>query len=131
MINYPINRVGSSDDEPMRLVFLSPQYPDPYPVLRMFIEPFDKSKSVAELVKIEEMIKDTVAEGDASIRSRKYADIEQYILDQALALPLRIDEYSFEFRVQPWINGLSFPQYGGSAFRDVWIETSSTSSVSQ
>ena len=110
--------------EPMRLVLLSPQYPDSHAVLRTFIAPFGEGNSVGELVEVENMIKDAVEESDADTRSLKYAEIEQYIIDQALALPLRIDEYRFEFRVQPWVNGLEFPMYGGSALYSVRMETS-------
>ena len=110
--------------EPMRLVLLSPQYPDSHAVLRTFIAPFGEGNSVGELVEVENMIKDAVEESDADTRSLKYAEIEQYIIDQALALPLRIDEYRFEFRVQPWVNGLEFPMYGGSAFYSVRMESS-------
>ena len=111
-----------SGQNPMRLVLLSPQYRDPYPVLRTFIEPFGEGSQTVEFARIEKMIMDAVVDSDVSSRSRKFAEIEQYILDKSLALPLRIDEYRFEFRVQPRVNGLVFPQFGGSAYRDVWIE---------
>ena len=115
--------------EPMRLVLLSPQYPDSHAVLRTFIAPFGEGNSVGELVEVENMIKDAVEESDADTRSLKYAEIEQYIIDQALALPLRIDEYRFEFRVQPWVNGLQFPMYGGSAFYSVRMESSTNPQI--
>lgn len=110
--------------QPMRLIFLSPQYPDSHAILRTFIAPFGEGSSVGELVEVEKMIEDAVQESDAYTRSLKYAEIEQYIIDQALALPLRLDDYHFEFRVQPWVNGLEFPMYGGSAFYGVRIESS-------
>ncbi len=121
----------ASGYEPMRLFFFSPQYPDPYPVLRTFIEPFGEGNQTVEFAIIEEMIMDAVLESDVSIRSRKFAEVEQYILEKSLALPIRIDEYHFEFRVQSRVNGLVFPQFGGSAFRDVWIEEASTDSNSR
>ncbi len=110
--------------EPMRLVLLSPQTPDPHAVLRTFIAPFGVGNSVGELLEVENMIRDAIDENDADKRSLKYAEIEQYIIDQALALPLRIDEYHFEFQVQPWVKGLEFPMYGGSAFYNVRIDSS-------
>ncbi len=109
---------------PLRLIMLAPAYPDPHAVLRVFIDPFGADNSSEELEQVELMIEEAAIESDPSERRRRYAEIEQLILDEALALPLRIDEYEYEFRVQPWLAGLGFPRFGGSVFRDVSIDRS-------
>ena len=112
---------------PLRLVTLSPAYRDPHAVLRAFIDPFGPENESSELEEISAMVREAAAETDASERERRYIEIERLILERALALPLRLDEYEFEFRVRPSLDGLVFPQYGGSVFQGVKLEESNSS----
>ena len=104
------------------MIFTTLQYPDPHAVLREFIAPFGDGNSVGELAIVGKMINEASATQDAADRAARYAAIEQYIIDQALAYPIRVDEYHSDMRVQPWVHGLSFPQYGASRYRDVWFD---------
>ncbi len=108
---------------PLSLVFIAPAYPDPHAILRGFADPFGSQTPSQDYLKLKDMLEDASAIADTSERNRRYTELEQYILDNALAIPLRLDHFDFEFRVQPWLRNLTVPQYGGSIFRDLKIAT--------
>ncbi len=120
---------GSIDpkSDAIKLLLITPHYPDPNAVLREFIAPFGEGNSVGELAILEEMIKKARSNQDTAERFAQYAEIERYISDQALAYPLRIDEYVSNMRVQPWIHGLIFPQYNASRYHSVWFDETAPS----
>ncbi len=68
------------------------------------------------------MMSDAAAELDNAERQRKYEEIEQHILDQALAIPLQALDAHRDLLIQSWVHDLDFPRYHGSAFRDVWFD---------
>ncbi len=108
----------------MRLFYEAPQYPHPHAVLRSFASPFGKGNSSVELMEIEALLAEAVSEQDSVTQLRMYREIEQKILDDALALPLEIQKLNFEVLVQPWVQGLEFRKYTGSAFHNVWLDDS-------
>ncbi len=107
---------------PIREISISPLYPSPHAVLGSFVNVFGRSEPSAEFQEVEEMIAEASAEPDAATRSLKYRDIEQHILDQALALPLLVDWFNPEILVQPWVHNFNPPRFPGSAFHGVWFD---------
>lgn len=96
--------------------------PLPGGVLREFSKAFGDENKSAEFAEIDRMLLDAESELDAAARQGKYEDIEQHILDQALALPiLALDTYQ-QLVVQPWVHDLHYPRYHGSVFHNVWLD---------
>ena len=96
--------------------------PLPEGVLREFSEAFGDENKSAEFAEIGRMLLDAESELDAAARQGKYEDIEQRILDEALALPiLALDTYQ-QLVVQPWVHDLHYPRYHGSVFHNVWLD---------
>ncbi len=101
-----------------------PEYPDPSKVLNPFGSIFGKGDSSAQHQIVEGMIRKASSEPDPVVRLRLYSDIEAYILDEALAMPMFWPSEGYYIQVQPWVKGLIFPKYGGSRFKHVRIDTS-------
>ena len=98
------------------------EYPDPYAALRVFDETFGPGNSSPEAQMVEQMLHDASAELDAAARFERYAAVEQYILDEGIALPLYWSTQPSGFQLQPWVHGFKMPKYGGSWFADVWFD---------
>ena len=99
-------------------------YPSPYAVFRMLLSPFRPGHSSPEWLEVERMIRAAASEPDAARRLQRYEKIEQQLIDQALVIPVAIDEVVERIIVQPWVHGLSRPKYTGSMFHDVWLDDS-------
>ncbi len=112
----PLNELGMVE------VHVWPHYPHPHAVLIKFASAFRDQDAPAEIAEIRRLIADAAADPDAAERRLKYSTIEQRILDQALAIPLLALETQARIMIQPWVHGLKFPKYHGSAFKDVWID---------
>lgn len=96
--------------------------PLPDGVLREFSKAFGDENKSPEFAEIDRTLLDAESELDAAARQGKYEDIEQHILDQALALPiLALDTYQ-QLVVQPWVHDLHYPRYHGSVFHNVWLD---------
>ncbi len=65
---------------------------------------------------------DAAAEPDASTRLDLYREIEAYVIDEAIAVPLLWSNNIARATMQPWIHGYERPKYHGSRFVDVWID---------
>ena len=108
---------------PVRALAISPIYPDPYAVLRVFDGAFGSgggpSSNDAEVVALLERVK---SESDPSVRRALYDELEQHILDQALALPIYVDWRDTRILVQPWVHDFNLKRFSGSVFHDVWFD---------
>jgi len=71
---------------------------------------------------VEQMLRDAASRLDEAARLEQLADLEQHILDEALALPLYWTTPTAGYRLQPWVHGFNVPKYGGSIFADVWFD---------
>ena len=63
------------------------------------------------------------SERDPVVALQLYAEVEQYLLDNALVVPLW-EQSSFEYanRVQQWVHGYAVGRYGGSRCKNVWFD---------
>ncbi len=82
------------------------------------------SSSAMAVLSLRHMLDDAAFESDEAARLEKYLDIERYILDNALAIPLLWSPDRTTVWMQPWVNGYNPPKYYGSRYKDVWIDTS-------
>ncbi len=112
----------SLEDVHILKVRSSPIYPSPHGILLGFVKAFGRENMPAEFVQIERMLSDAAAEQDDAERQRKYEEIEQHVLDQALAIPIWAFESSVALLVQPWVHELKYRKYPGSAFHEVWLD---------
>ena len=101
---------------------VTPAYPDPYAVFRVFDGTFRNSRSSPEAETVSRMLQDAATEQDAALRLEKYAELEQHLIDQALVIPLRWYTGRKSYSYQTWVSGFHWPKYGGSKFKDVWFD---------
>ena len=97
-------------------------YPDPYSVFRVFADVFQDGNSSDESERVSEMLREAAFEQDAAKKFEKYRELEQHLIDRSLVIPMRWYTGENEYTFQTWVNGFSWPKYGGSKFRDVWFD---------
>ena len=100
----------------------SPEYYDAYAVLSAVPEIFGGDKPSAEFAEAGRMLKRAATESDVVKRLKLYSEVEEYILSQALALPIRWSVSGESAHLKPWVQGYTIPEYGGSRFKDVWFD---------
>ena len=113
---------GDGEIEMIRLR-VTPFYPDPYALLGVFESLFGEENPKGDLAAVEALLEAASSERDAAVRLQMYRDIEQHVLDEALAFPLKWNLAGECVRVQPWVHGYYIPKFGGSRFKDVWIDS--------
>lgn len=99
-------------------------YPSQEEILREFVNTFSETNDSPEVTKVREMFNQTRSEADAAKRQAAYAEIERYILEEALIVPLywTSTEYGRVARIQHWVEGFNPSPYdSGSRFKDVWL----------
>ncbi len=106
----------------MRFVRIRPGYPDPHAILGIIPVLFGEKGESPETQELEAMLQAAAAEPDAATRLERYQDIERHILDRALVLPLFWDSGGAYHVVRDWVHGFKVPKYGGSMFKNVWID---------
>ena len=112
------------DDGEIEMIRLrvTPSYPDPYAFWGVFDSLFGEENPTGDLAEAEALLSAASSERDAAVRLELYRDIEQRVLDDALAFPIKWNLAGECVRVQPWLHGYSIPKFGGSRFKDVWID---------
>ncbi len=108
----------------MMTVDLHATYPSAHGILLAFVNAFGAEKMPPEFAEIRGMISEAASKLDNAERARRYDAIERHILDSALAIPLQALEPHRTFLIQPWVHGLEYPRYSGSAFHDAWLDDS-------
>ncbi len=121
-VNY-LDRLRSGNLQMIRKS-VTPRYPAPHAVLWVFDEMFGENHLSPESIDLSRMLDAASTETDAALRLGMYQEIERYILENALAVPMFWSDGYEYVRVQPWVNNYNPPKYHGSRFKDVWIDTS-------
>lgn len=111
-----------SGELPFRVLTGSLSVPDPLHLLRRLATPFDGRHESEEFRVAAEMVSLAESEPDNVVREEIALEIERYLLDNALVLPLVIFESQYEVRVQPWVKGFEYRAYPHSLFEGVWLE---------
>ena len=112
----------NNDGYHIRLFHQGPAYPDPSTVLRAIDAPFGEIGKAPEFVKVEEMMNAAAVELDLAKRHEMYLEIENYLAEQALVVPIEVFPSNEHYRVQPWVHDLKPPKYPGSVFHNVWLD---------
>lgn len=109
-------------DYHFRMYHVIPTFPDPSTVLRGIVAPFGEIGKAPEFAEYEEMLEDAGTELDAVARHQKYLEIEAYLAEQALVIPVEIYPGSLCYRTHPWVNDLNPNKFLGSMFHNVWLD---------
>ena len=106
----------------MRIIVVSPSYPDPITVLRTLTSPFGKINRAPEFAQLEEMLTTASTELDTVKRHELFLGVEQYIAEHALVIPIATIPETVFYRHHPWVHDLNPPKYPGSIFHRVWLD---------
>ncbi len=106
----------------LRIFEVSPVYPDPATVLSVLAAPFGKLNRAPEFVELDAMLRDAATERDAVKRHEKYLEIEHYVAEIALVIPIRVIRPATPYRVHSWVHDFDPPKYPGSIFHKVWLD---------
>ena len=108
---------------PMRVFAVGPIYPDAYTVLKLFDGTFGSgSGSTSSDETLVNLLKQSRSEPDPRVRRDLYAELERYILNEALALPLYVDWRDTLAVTQPWVHGYNPKRFASSTFHKVWFD---------
>ena len=101
-------------------VYIEPQFPDPHavlaPVATLFGDEAGDYDRVAELINAAASTADTVS------RLSRYSEIERYLHDQALVLPIFWNRTTITEHVRNSVRGYNPKLYGGSTYSSVWLD---------
>ena len=106
----------------LRIFDVSPMYPDPATVLSVLAAPFGKLNRAPEFDELDAMLRDAATERDAVKRHEKYLEIEVYVAENALVIPIRVVRPAPSYRVHSWVHGFDPPKYPSSIFHKVWLD---------
>lgn len=118
---YQAMRDGAS--VPMRVISVAPVYPDAYAVLRLFDGAFGSGGgTMSSDESLVNLLEQSRSEPDPRVRRDLYAELERYILNEALAIPLYVDWRDTMAVVQPWVHGYNPKRFASSTFHGVWFD---------
>ena len=106
----------------MRTVDISPLNASPLSVLQHMVDPFGGETSHPEWAEVKNLVEAAATEPDLVVRYDLYRDIECYLHERALVIPLLVDWADIELKLQPWVNGFAPPRFSSSAFYNVWFD---------
>ncbi len=99
------------------------RFPDGMAVLAGLFEAFGVGNSSPEQAELDGMIQAAKGEADAVARLDMYEDIQEYVLNHALAMPFEWpSSVGSGISLQPWVHGYREPAFYGSRFKDVWFD---------
>lgn len=101
---------------------LTAAYPDPNAIFGIFNDPFKTGAKSFEASWVAGKLREANIESDTAKRLERYAEIEQFLIDQALVIPIEWGRPTRTYSAQTWVNDFKWPQYGGSKFKDVWFD---------
>ena len=103
-------------------VYIEPRFPDPHavlaPVATLFGDEAGDYDRVAELINAAASTADTVS------RLSRYSEIERYLHDQALVLPIFWNRTIITEHIRNTVRGYNPKLYGGSTYSSVWLDQS-------
>ena len=118
------NELQDAGEIEMIYGFATPDYPSPSAIVNDLARLFDSSEPGSDFASLAELIAEASATVDRIARDQRYVDIAEFIIDQALVLPLFWLTDDVIYLTRPDIKGFVEPPYGGSRFADTWIDAS-------
>lgn len=83
---------------------------------------FGADNDAPEVARFRELLERAVSEADDVERSGLYREVERYLIEATLVIPLYVSEGYARSLAQPWLKGLETATGLGSRFKDVWID---------
>lgn len=106
----------------IRIYDVNPAYPDPITVLRSLTAPFGKINRAPEFEELDAMLAAAATERDAVRRHELYLEIEEYVAEQALVIPVAVEPTTVHYRSHPWVRDFKPLKYPSSLFHRVWLD---------
>ena len=97
-------------------------YVDPHSIFEAFPRLFPDTHG--DYAHVRAMIAEAESTADSVVRLQRYAEIEQYLHDQALVLPVKRTNWSIPEHVRNTVRGYNPKLYGGSTYSSVWLDQS-------
>ncbi len=94
--------------------------PDPYQSLAIFDDLF--STQSAEWLAFRHELEKTAIEQDVAARRRMLANVERFLIENALVVPVLYDTETAVIAIQPRVLGLTGTSFSSSVFRTVWLD---------
>ena len=117
-----VRQLVASGRAPLRLLYIDPTYPDPNSVYSRMLDALPARNRPQETGHLADLIQLAEQEQDAAARSALHVQIERYIKDMALAIPV-LQSWGGPYIVtKPWIHGFTLPKFFASAFHRVRID---------
>ena len=106
----------------MTSVSISAANPDPHAIFGVFESLWGEEVDSDQYEIVLDRLSGAASELDRAKRVAAYQDLEQYLLDEALAMPLLWFDDGYFIRVQPWVHNFRPSKWSVSRFKDVWFD---------
>ncbi len=116
-----IAEAATNGSLPIRIVDTYPTYPDPNAVYYKIRNALANPTETWELNELNRLIDDAANHPDAAERNKLKSNVERFLHEQALVIPLVQNWGGPYILTKPWIHGLRVPQFPGSTFQNVTI----------
>ena len=116
-----IAEAATNGSLPIRIMDAYPTYPDPNAVYYKIRTALANPTETWELNELSRLIDAAANHPDAAERNKLKSNVERFLHEQALAIPLVQNWGGPYILTKPWIHGLRVPQFPSSAFQNVTI----------
>ena len=116
-----IAEAATNGSLPIRIMDAYPTYPDPNAVYNKIRTALGNPTETWELNELSRLIDAAANHPDAAERNKLKSNVERFLHEQALVIPLVQNWGGPYILTKPWIHGLRVPQFPGSAFQTVTI----------
>ena len=116
-----IAEAATNGSLPIRIMDAYPTYPDPNAVYYKIRTALANPTETWELNELNRLIDAAANHPDAAERNKLKSNVERFLHEQALAIPLVQNWGGPYILTKPWIHGLRVPQFPSSAFQNVTI----------
>ena len=116
-----IKEAATNGSLPIRVIEAYPTYPDPNTVYYKIRTALRNPTETWELNELNRLIDAAANHPDAAERNKLKSNVEGFLREQALVIPLVQNWGGPYILTKPWIHGLRVPQFPGSAFQNVTI----------
>ncbi len=106
----------------MTTISLGAANPDPHAIFGIFETVWGEDADSHAYLETLRLLDAAASELDRAERIRAYQELEQYILDEALAMPLLWFNDGYYIRTQPWVHDYMPSKWAVSQFNDVWFD---------
>ena len=101
-------------------VYIQLLYADPHSIFEAFSRLFPDT--TGEYAQVRAMIAEAESTADSVVRLQRYTEIEQYLHEQALVLPVIRSWGEIYEHVRNTVRGYNPKLYGGSTYSSVWLD---------